>query len=1020
MRRRCFCSIAVVALAACLPRPALATRVDPSSQDRQQREQELRRTIADLLDGCIAIVRVYPDAANAPTYFEKVRVAITVRPIERRGGRRAVTVRHKNVKAAYPTITTAACVVFFGPDQTDEAVTTVLARCAYTSAYREDGYLSLSLGLEAVPYEPWWTFVDALGDPIAGATVRIEHTIMHPSGVLYLGEETLDRQGRLQRLRSSESLIFTVTHPDYGSARMRCLPFTRAPSGICVVPLVPLDAPEISSSIQGTVVDSESRPVPGVMVRCAELQDADGLPLNYDRRYSSRAVTDDQGSFSLCVPLVTEDDVLEGLPPAGARYKVEVQPPRQSHLRQLGKPIPLSVLAGTRVTFTLTLMEAEKTFHTFAFEYYEGPVTDPQELGNITLTLMRDDRPSVHLTYDQFKSGYALPPGILRAATTRWRQSFGFQEIELTPDSPEHLVIRSREPVFYRGRIVDGATEAPMPDVLVLADHSLARTDPCAFTETQWQQLRAQAVRETVNRSPEVLYRMRDRVTMTDAEGFYQLTFMPGFNRTLNTFVAKAPGHPSASVSATYRDPGADGFTDLGTIMLSPPDKPLFMPTFVFESEAGPVTDPNALAEIRIKIRNRIGSGTREYGIDNLSTYIEKGPFYAGVYFAEAVWNRKRYTFEPVDLTGACPDTVVFKPQEIWHASVIYQGQVIHGITGRPMPKAIVIYCPHATRDASGLEPGHWTTIKSLGPDPDPTDLALAPLWAKLFDQPLKHTGSCALTDANGWFRIQIEHQAMKSLNSLLILDEHFLGAGQALQLYTGRGNSSNRGLPYEPLVPDENGLVMLEPSKLFPAGTLVIHPVIPDPGGRRRRELLSLLRRIPDGARPSWLDSRVSRQVSLQPNVSQTVYILAGVDQEFTLYHASVSPPPPLLLGRMGFQQGQVIDLGRVEFDQSVEVLVRVVDPRGDPVSGLRIVRVDQNETGYRMPRPTDIDGQVPVKVTVHSTGRFCVVHVNPETRERFEECAPFEVRGGEDAGRKFTLQLSDEMLRRVLPPER
>lgn len=144
-------------------------------------------------------------------------------------------------------------------------------------------------------------------------------------------------------------------------------------------------------------------------------------------------------------------------------------------------------------------------------------------------------------------------------------------------------------------------------------------------------------------------------------------------------------------------------------------------------------------------------------------------------------------------------------------------------------------------------------------------------------------------------------------------------------------------------------------------------------------------------------------------------MYILAGVDQRFTLYHRSASPPPPLSLGRMRCQQGQVIDLGRVEFDEDVEVLVRVVDPRGDPVAGVYIYCINQNRTGGRVPRPTDIEGQVSVRVAAHSTGRFCVLHFDQETRERFEECVPFEVRGDEDTGRQFTLKLSDEMVRRV-----
>jgi len=1021
MRRRCFYWMVMIACCVWVAPVVQAQKSDP---DRQRREQEIRRAITNLLDGCTGVVRVYPDAIDDPKHFETIRVSMTVRSVEQhrrrgRGIRRILTISHERIRAACPTISPGAYVVFFGADQTDEAVRTVLAECVYVTSYRENSLWTINLRLEDPARQPWWTFADALGDPIAGATVEIRYPIDSPGDSLCLGEVMLDDQGRPKPLRSVEPLIFQLSHPDYGCARVRHQRTrTGELHGVVFVPLIPLDSEKIASSIQGTVLDSAGNPVPGVTVQCSELRSADGQRLNRYLRYGRDAVTDGQGWFSLCAPLATEDGASAGLPPTGSRYRLKIQPPRRLNLRQLGDPTPLSVLVGTRKTYTLTPMETKKNFHTFAFEYFEGPVTDPDELNNMTLTLMRDSRLWARLTYEQFKTGCHLPPGTLYAATKRWGQSFSFKETELLPDSPEHIVIRNQEPVLYRGQVINGMTSGPAADVFVLADHTLAQTDVDSFTREQWQQLRQQANDDSL----ETLYQMRERVTVTDANGCYELVFLPGLDRTLNTFFVNASGHPPVNAQATYLYPGADGFTEVPTMVLSPSARASYMPAFVFESNAGPVTDPNELAEIRINIRN----GTTVRSISDLSAYLERGEFFPGIYFAEAVWDRRLYIFEPVDLTEIRPEVAVFKPQEIRHANVIYQGRVIHGITGQPMPKALVIRSPSPTRDASGLEPGHWTSIKSLGPDLDPSDPALEPLWAKLSGRPDKRTGPCTLTDDNGEFRILLEHPAMRSLDSLLILDEHFLGVSQQLQLHVDFAKNPHRPRSYEPLVPDENGIVTVGPLKLFPAATLIIHPVVPDAGGRRRRKPCTLITSVSDHARPAWVSEAfvssknnfgagVYRQRSLQPNVSQTVYVLAGADQRLTLFQPSDSPPPLVRLDQVRLEQGQTVDLGRIEIDTGVEVLVRVVDSRGNPVEGMRVVCTDQDGFGRRMRIPTDVKGLVSVKVAAHSTGRLCIFHRDRQTQERFEECIPYAIGGDEDAGREFTLQLPDEMLDRL-----
>ena len=85
-------------------------------------------------------------------------------------------------------------------------------------------------------------------------------------------------------------------------------------------------------------------------------------------------VTDAKGRFAVCLPTMTEELEWQGPPPVGATYYLEIEPPEGSNLRQAGRDTPVIIEAGTKQTVVLTAMDAKEYFHTFSFEYAEGPV----------------------------------------------------------------------------------------------------------------------------------------------------------------------------------------------------------------------------------------------------------------------------------------------------------------------------------------------------------------------------------------------------------------------------------------------------------------------------------------------------------------------------------------------------------------------------------------------------------------------------------------------------------------------
>jgi len=142
---------------------------------------------------------------------------------------------------------------------------------------------------------------------------------------------------------------------------------------------------------------------------------------------------------------------------------------------------------------------------------------------------------------------------------------------------------------------------------------------------------------------------------------------------------------------------------------------------FIFEGENGTITNPDILKQIQIKVE-RPDKPPLNFGYDE---WKSGGLFPTGTY-KPAVWGGKsNYEFKPMEVTSGSPPRLVFKVADYIH----YYGQVVHGLTGEPMPGAFVIgMWSSAKGNLSQLTAEQWQALHALPADPCDNDPALKPV----------------------------------------------------------------------------------------------------------------------------------------------------------------------------------------------------------------------------------------------------------------------------------------------------
>jgi len=431
--------------------------------------------------------------------------------------------------------------------------------------------------------------------------------------------------------------------------------------------------------------------------------------------------------------------------------------------------------------------------------------------------------------------------------------------------------------------------------------------------------------------------------------------------------------------------------------------------TFAFEDEFGQIIDPSQFRWVEITIRQE--RSTRSIGPDR---WKDGGKFPLGTYRARVLGD-ETIKFEPIQVTEDSPELLVFNA--IAEDRIFYKGRVIHGLTGEPIPGAIVIKRPSLSDIVtSDLETEQIEAIFSIGPEFDPDDSIF-----ELLKEDFKST-MMTRTDSDGDFQIALPKKEDGFPGELIAAHKDYLGAQQLLKYMAPIDKDSSERVRFEEFEPDEDGYVKLPAMKLFPAGTIIVEPNILGYNPMEKYEI-RFHGNISPGDTTPWLkEFRITPGKSrggsvfyknkLLPNRIQSVYIAAGVEQTIKIFRRRETQWAPVVIPGVKLRQGEILDLGRIDFKPNYKVAVKVIDSSSEPVEGVVVSGLDENGLYMGQKPVTNINGIVMLYVPPHSKGRFVVTYYDESTKKNIQEGISYETAGQEDAGRQFTLQISDEML--------
>jgi len=374
------------------------------------------------------------------------------------------------------------CVVVIGDDQTDNAVRALLADVVYAHSYEPKLKFDLCTDRPFVG-GGYATFVDALGNPMAGAVVELYVSDFHNPTGIPVRTTVLDKKGRLKMPRAAifpAGFTVILSHPYYGKAIVRHV--WAGGDERFVTPLLKNGTGDELRSIWGRVVEPNGAPVVGAVVISGGAVTPGGGSINSSAKPSTCILTDEQGRFRMYLPLDLGRTDLEELP-AYCKYKVEIWPVRSSDLLPYSGSLPPG---GAK---TIVLEQIDAPFRTFAFEDANGPITDTNVLEQVRILIERNERLTYPVAYHDIKDGRKLPLGTYKV------DPYGvdipeFEPMEVTAESPRQLVFRTKstEATIYTGRVVDGITGRPMAGAFVAVGAWL-RKDLSNLAPEQWEML---------------------------------------------------------------------------------------------------------------------------------------------------------------------------------------------------------------------------------------------------------------------------------------------------------------------------------------------------------------------------------------------------------------------------------------------------------------------------------------------------------------------------------------------------
>jgi len=431
--------------------------------------------------------------------------------------------------------------------------------------------------------------------------------------------------------------------------------------------------------------------------------------------------------------------------------------------------------------------------------------------------------------------------------------------------------------------------------------------------------------------------------------------------------------------------------------------------TFAFEDESGPITDRNLFYTTGIKIRRKNAS-------DVYLTY-EKwkngGVFPLGTYEVDMSGHREgEFRFEPIEVTADSSEELVFKP--VSSPAKRYYGRVVNGISGEPMQGVFVADLTGGSGITTPLEvtPEQWYALHELTGANSISEESSKNITNFVRS---RRSGRISWTDKDG--RFELSRPGERIAYKFLVFEQNYLPVLIENDLFKE----------------DPEGNFELPPTRMFPAVRVIVELYCDEPQNKERTrhgypdywpEWIVELNNNPAWAREllaACIDDfreGIQRDFDLDVNRGPgSFYVPAELNLQIQLrpwmrVAREETGWAPMTVGdNIKLEQGEVLDLGRVQIKRALTIFADITNLVGEPVEGVPVAACDQYG---RTTSNTDANGIAIFGLARNSKGEFVVEYnAGGDANEpHLREALPYKITSPEDANTVFTLRVSDEML--------
>lgn len=415
------------------------------------------------------------------------------------------------------------------------------------------------------------TFQDALGNPVAGASVEpIPFRVIpatptptdpKPAGPS-LGKYQTDDKGVLELPWPSgncDHYHYTITHPNYGTCRIPGYSY-RMP---VKMPLVPADSPARERALSGRILLPDGTPAAGAIIR---VNDVRGLGSGSTQTGGFCLIADADGRFRGYPNFRDPRQNMGDLLPPGTTFFFRVKLP--SDPRQ-----PIVTFTGVNGTETDYKLERGNRLRRFVLEDEKGAINDPERLKLAALTIEgKDERSRIGYRWPEALAEHWFLPGTYQAQL-QWPANVKFKPVTIDENTPDVVVMKAIQSASFEGRVINGSTSQPMSGAIVYAviahKSGVTRKRLDDVTHAEWEAIHKLPADLKANEPPLGPLGLVDEfsaVTRTGPDGRYRLTLNSG----AQVFGILACEENFVAVRQNVRNKKAEGTVAVEDIALFP------------------------------------------------------------------------------------------------------------------------------------------------------------------------------------------------------------------------------------------------------------------------------------------------------------------------------------------------------------------------------------------------------------------------------------------------------------------